>query len=66
MYNSSSFLAGRKVMSNPLLAEDGLPAFDAIPPEHSEPAVRAQLEGNRRRLQQPDIAPLLRQFGFAA
>ncbi len=39
-------------MSNPLLAEDGLPAFEAIRPEHTEPAVRAQLEDNRRRLQQ--------------
>ncbi len=39
-------------MSNPLLAEDGLPAFDAIRPQHTEPAVRAQLEDNRRRLRE--------------
>ena len=37
-------------MMNPLLVEDGLPAFDAIRPEHVEPALRAQLEDNRRRL----------------
>ncbi len=35
---------------NPLLTHDGLPAFGAIRPEHVEPAVRAQLESNRKTL----------------
>ena len=38
-------------MLNPLLVEKGLPAFDAIRPEHVEPALRTQLESNRRQLQ---------------
>ncbi|MCX7057461.1 MAG: M3 family metallopeptidase [Proteobacteria bacterium] len=37
-------------MSNPLLSTDDLPNYQAIRPEHAEPAIRAQLEANRRRL----------------
>ncbi len=37
-------------MVNPLLVEDGLPAFDAIRPEHVEPAVRTRLTQNRQQL----------------
>ncbi len=37
-------------MSNPLLADEGLPAFDALGPEDAEPALRARLADNRRRL----------------
>ena len=39
-------------MSNPLLAIYDLPDYRAIRPEHAEPAVRVQLEANRRRLAQ--------------
>ncbi len=37
-------------MSNPLLADEGLPAFDVLGPGDAEPALRARLEDNRRRL----------------
>ena len=37
-------------MSNPLLSTDELPDYAAIRPEHAEPAVRAQIDANRRRL----------------
>ena len=37
-------------MDNPLLHDAPLPAFDAIRPEHVEPAVRSILDENRRRL----------------
>ncbi|HEV8017635.1 MAG TPA: M3 family metallopeptidase [Steroidobacteraceae bacterium] len=37
-------------MDNPLLAQDPLPAFPAIRPEHVEPAVRALLSANRARI----------------
>lgn len=37
---------------NPLLAHDGLPAFSSIRPEYVEPAVRSQLDANRRELAQ--------------
>lgn len=37
---------------NPLLAHDRLPAFGTIQPEHVEPAVRAQLDANRRALEE--------------
>jgi oligopeptidase A len=49
-YNSSSFLPVLKIMLNPLLVEEGLPAFGAIRPEHVEPALRTVLDDNRRRL----------------
>jgi oligopeptidase A len=35
---------------NPLLAHDRLPAFASIRPEHVEPAVRSQLDANRKAL----------------
>ena len=37
-------------MSNPLLADSGLPDYAAIRAEHVEPALRAQLADNRARL----------------
>jgi oligopeptidase A len=37
-------------MTNPLLATDALPDYGAIRPEHALPAVRAQIDDNRRRL----------------
>ena len=37
-------------MTNPLLTDYPLPPFGQIRPEHAEPAVRALLEENRRRL----------------
>ncbi|HEY7377176.1 MAG TPA: M3 family metallopeptidase [Steroidobacteraceae bacterium] len=37
-------------MENPLLRTDGLPAFEAIRPEHIEPAIRSRLAANRARL----------------
>jgi oligopeptidase A len=37
-------------MSNPLLAEAPLPSFDAIRPEHVEPAVRDTLAAHRSRV----------------
>jgi len=36
---------------NPLLATQGLPAFNAIAPEHIEPAISALIEDNRRTLE---------------
>jgi oligopeptidase A len=39
-------------MPNPLLLEEGLPAFDAIRPEHVEPALRTVLDDNRRQLRE--------------
>ena len=39
-------------MSNPLLADEGLPAFDVLGPGDAEPALRARLEDNRRRLRE--------------
>jgi oligopeptidase A len=36
--------------NNPLLADTPLPRFDAMLPEHVEPAVRATLEGQRARI----------------
>jgi oligopeptidase A len=44
-------------MRNPLLADEGLPAFDLIGPDDAEPALRARLEDNRRRLQELLAAP---------
>jgi oligopeptidase A len=38
-------------MSNPLLAEQGLPSFSAILPEHVEPALDATLKRNREELE---------------
>ena len=38
-------------MSNPLLAEQGLPSFSAILPEHIEPALDATLKRNREELE---------------
>jgi len=37
-------------MDNPLLAQDSLPQFMRIRPEHVEPAVREQLSENRARI----------------
>ncbi len=37
-------------MDNPLLAQEPLPAFPAIRPEHVEPAVRELLSANRARI----------------
>ncbi|HWJ06450.1 MAG TPA: M3 family metallopeptidase [Steroidobacteraceae bacterium] len=37
-------------MDNPLLRDAPLPDFDAIRPEHVEPAIRSILDENRRRL----------------
>ncbi|HSC06228.1 MAG TPA: M3 family metallopeptidase [Steroidobacteraceae bacterium] len=39
-------------MRNPLLADEGLPAFDLVGPDDAEPALRARLEDNRRCLQE--------------
>jgi oligopeptidase A len=39
-------------MSNPLLADEGLPPFDVLGPGDAEPALRARLEDNRRRLRE--------------
>ena len=39
-------------MRNPLLADEGLPAFDLVGPDDAEPALRERLEDNRRRLQE--------------
>jgi oligopeptidase A len=44
-------------MPNPLLVEEGLPAFDAIRPEHAEPALRTRLDDNRRRLRELLASP---------
>ena len=44
-------------MANPLLATDGLPDYGAIRPEHALPAVRAQIEANRRRLAELLVTP---------
>jgi oligopeptidase A len=55
-------------MPNPLLATEDLPDYGAIRPEHAEPAVRAQLAANRRRLAQllaqpePTFATLVEPF----
>ena len=55
-------------MPNPLLATAELPDYAAIRPEHAEPAVRAQLEANRRRLAEllaqpaPSFATLVEPF----
>jgi oligopeptidase A len=38
-------------VDNPLLATDGLPAFEQILPEHVEPAVDAVLAANRARIE---------------
>ncbi len=39
------------ITDNPLLKMDGLPDFDRIRPEHVEPAIDAQLDYNRRRIE---------------
>jgi oligopeptidase A len=55
-------------MSNPLLDTAELPDYDAIRPEHALPAVRDQIEANRRRLEellarpQPTFATLVEPF----
>ena len=52
-------------MDNPLLAEQDLPAFRQIRPEHVEPAVRELLAANRARIEelaqlpQPTFATLV-------
>jgi oligopeptidase A len=52
-------------MDNPLLAQEPLPAFASIRPEHVEPAVRELLSANRARidelsrLEQPTFATLV-------
>lgn len=38
-------------MTNPLLEQDGLPAFSQIKPEHVEPAIDVVLEENRAEIQ---------------
>jgi oligopeptidase A len=46
-------------MQNPLLSSPQLPCFDAIRPEHAEPAIRSLLDENRARVAQlaADAAP---------
>ena len=44
-------------MSNPLLADSGLPDYAAIRAAHAEPALRAQLADNRARLKALLAAP---------
>jgi oligopeptidase A len=39
-----------QMMQNPLLADQTLPEFNRIRPEHVEPAIRALLEANRARI----------------
>ena len=45
-------------MTNPLLRQDGLPAFDEIRPEHVAPAIDALLQANDEALERavgPDV-----------
>ncbi len=55
-------------MSNPLLATADLPDYRTIRPAHAEPAIRAQLQSNRRRLTEllsqpePTFATLVEPF----
>jgi oligopeptidase A len=44
-------------MDNPLLAQEALPAFKNIRPEHVEPAVRELLSSNRERIEELACLP---------
>ncbi len=52
------------MQNNPLLAANGLPAFDRIRPEHVEHAVLATLDANRAELEQ--LLSAADQLGFDA